>query len=49
MQLVAFDTVKNEIFIRTFYVLSFPYFMIVDPITLYRSVNRGEELEAILH
>jgi len=49
MQLVAFDTVKNEIFIRTLYVLSFPHFMIADPITLCRSVNRGEELEAILH
>lgn len=47
MQLVAFDTVKNEIFIKTFYVLSFSHFVIADPITLYRSVNRGEELEAI--
>lgn len=49
MQLAAFDTVKNEIFIRPFYMLSFPLFTIADPITLYRSVNRGEELEAILH
>lgn len=49
MKLVAFDIVKNEIFVRTFYVLKFSHFMTVDPITLCRSVKIGEELETILH
>lgn len=47
--IVAFDTMKNEIFIRTFYVLSFSRFMIADPLSLCQRVSRGEELEAILH
>lgn len=36
MQVLDFDTVRNEIFIRTLYLLTFSHFVIADLIMLYK-------------